>query len=256
MLAVYLGMRIIVVGFSGGVTSAWCAGWAKRNYPHEEIRLLFTDTQEEDKDTYRFLHEMAAALGMPITERSDGRDIAELARDEGAVPNDRMPFCSRILKQEPANKYIVELQEQGATEIVRVMGFSANEPDRIQRHVALCWQQSSFFCDVSVRFPLVEEKVTKQECWDWCNCTMGVAPSAMYEWSEHANCPGCFRGKKRYWQAVGIHRPDIYQRRSNLEKEMGFTILNNLSLEELAKEPVKPQRMKESIEIGPCECGS
>ena len=26
-------MRRVVVGFSGGVTSAWCAGWALRNFP-------------------------------------------------------------------------------------------------------------------------------------------------------------------------------------------------------------------------------
>ena len=249
-------MRKVVVGLSGGVTSAWCAGWATRHFPREEIILLFNNTQEEDEDTYRFISEFSDAIGIPVTEHSDGRSVTEVAWDEGAIPNDLMAFCSRILKQEPANKFLVGLQEKGATEIIRVMGFSAMEPDRMQRHTALAWQQSSFFCPVSVRFPVAEEKVTKQECWDWCNCTMGVVPPRMYEWSEHANCPGCFRGKMNYWKAVEKHRPDIYEKRSQLERDMGFTILNGISFDQLKTRDVRSVRLKESIEIGPCECGS
>jgi 3'-phosphoadenosine 5'-phosphosulfate sulfotransferase (PAPS reductase)/FAD synthetase len=75
--------RKVVVGFSGGVTSAWCAGWALRQYPRDEIVLLWHDTKEEHPDTYRFLREMAAALGLPITERSDGRSVTQVFRDEG-----------------------------------------------------------------------------------------------------------------------------------------------------------------------------
>lgn len=33
--------RRVVVGFSGGVTSAWCAGWALRTYPRDEVILIF-----------------------------------------------------------------------------------------------------------------------------------------------------------------------------------------------------------------------
>jgi hypothetical protein len=249
-------MRRIVVGFSGGVTSAWCAGWALRNFPREEVVLLFCDTKEEHKDTYRFLHEMESALGMRITERSDGRSLTEVIRDEGMIPNNRAAFCSRILKQEPANKYICELQEQGATEIIRVMGFSANEPDRIQRHVALSWQQTSFFCNVSVRFPMVEGGVTKQQCADWCSCTMGVVPSEQYEDFEHANCEGCFRGKYHYWKKVEIRTPEVFARRAALEREVGHSCLPDVFLDELdTKQMKRPERPKEQIEIGPCECG-
>lgn len=250
-------MRRVVVGFSGGVTSAWCAGWALRNFPREEVVLLWHDTKEEDEDTYRFKDAMAAALGMPITEKSDGRSVTEVARDEGVVPNDRMAFCSRILKQEQGLKYIHEIQEQGVTEIIRVFGFSANEPERIQRQTVYGWKMATFWCEVSTRFPIVETGTTKQECWDWCNCTMGVPPPRMYEWSDHANCPGCFRGKKTYWLAVAEHRPDIYQKRIELEDELGHTILGDVSLVQLRTEGMKrPAGRKEAIEIGPCECGS
>jgi 3'-phosphoadenosine 5'-phosphosulfate sulfotransferase (PAPS reductase)/FAD synthetase len=50
--------RAVIVGFSGGVTSAWCAGWALREFPRGDVVLLWHDTKEEHEDTYRFLPEM------------------------------------------------------------------------------------------------------------------------------------------------------------------------------------------------------
>ena len=75
-------MRRIVVGYSGGVTSAWCLGWALRTYPRGEVVALFHDTKSEDADTYRYLREMAVVLGIPITERSDGRSVEEVEDDD------------------------------------------------------------------------------------------------------------------------------------------------------------------------------
>lgn len=248
--------RRVVVGFSGGVTSAWCAGWALRNFPREEVVLLWHDTKEEHKDTYRFLREMASALDMPITERSDGRSVTELIYDENMLPKDTAPFCSRILKIAQDEKYIHELQESGVSEIITVKGFSGMEPERIQRSTAFGWVMSTLFCPVTFRFPIAEERVTKQECADWCNCVMGVAPSSMYEWSDHANCPGCVRGGKAYMLAVKQNMPEVFEQRRGLEIEFGHTFSNRYSLTQIETEGLKRQvGRKESITLGPCECG-
>lgn len=39
-------MRKVVIGFSGGVTSAWAAMWALRQFPPSEVVWLFHDTKE------------------------------------------------------------------------------------------------------------------------------------------------------------------------------------------------------------------
>lgn len=246
--------RKVVVGFSGGVTSAWCAGWALRTFPREEVVLLWHDTKEEHRDTYRFLGEMAAALGMPITERSDGRSVTELFRDEGMLGNGQNTMCSRILKAEQGSRYVAELITAGF-DVTKVIGYSEKEPDRVQRMVGRCFTEG-----ITPRFPIIEERVTKQQCADWC-LSMGVQPSAMYCWADHANCIGCVKGGYAYFLAVKEHHPDVFEQRAKLEEEFGHTIIRggdreHITLRELAERGLKREvGRKESIEVGVCDCG-
>lgn len=237
----------IIVGFSGGVTSAWCAGWALRKYPKSDVVFLFHDTKEEDEDTYRFIREMAAALKHPITERSDGRSVTEVMRDEGMLANNRVAFCSRILKAEQFEKY----RREQTSPIVKVLGFTAHEYQRVQRQTMVA-ERDGF----TVRFPLIEEKVSKQDCADWC-IGLGVRPPAMYRWSDHANCPGCMRGGRAYWLAVKENAPEVWAQRVALEAEFEHTIINGISLPQLAATGLKRRvDRREAIDIGPCECGA
>lgn len=243
--------RCIIVGFSGGVTSAYCAAWALEEFDRDEVVLLFHDTKEEDEDTYRFNREMSKYLGKPITERSDGRSVTEVFRDEGAIANNRMAFCSRILKVEQFERYIKEIRVEGITEIINVLGYTAMEPERQQRAYGRAVRDGYV-----VRFPLVEQGITKQACADWC-LAVGVRPSSMYEWSDHANCVGCVRGGKGYWLAVEKNRPEVFAQRVALEAEFGHTILKDTSLVDLSINGMKrPAKRRECIDIGPCECGT
>jgi hypothetical protein len=258
-LSLFGEVRRVVVGFSGGVSSAWCAGWALRNFPREEVVLLWHDTKEEHPDTYRFLREMAAALNMPITERSDGRSVTELFRDEGMLGNGQQTFCSRVLKAEQGTRFNGELRANGVTDIIKVCGYSAGEPERIARMVGRCAAE-----DITPRFPLVEEMVTKQEAADWC-LSMGVRPSAMYCWAAHANCIGCVKGGRAYWLAVAKHHPEVFEQRAKLEEEFGHTIIRgdlrkgesaHPTLRELVQVGLRrPVSAREQIEIGVCDCG-
>lgn len=243
-------MSKIIVGFSGGVTSAWCAGWALGKYPKEDLVFLFHDTREEHPDTYRFLREMAAALDVPITERSDGRSVTEVMNDEGAIANNRMAFCSRILKANQRDRFFKELRTAGDPDITNVLGFSRMEVERVQRASARADRDG-----YKVRFPCIEEAVTKQQCANWC-LSLGVRPSRMYEWSDHANCIGCVRGGKAYWLAVAKNEPEVFAQRVAMEKEFGHTILKDTTLERLIQVGLKRKvNPRESIEIGPCDCG-
>ncbi len=246
--------RRVVVGFSGGVTSAWCAGWALRTYPREEVILLWHDTQEEHPDTYRFLREMAAALDLPIMERSDGRSVTQLFRDEAFLGNNQNTMCSRILKAEQCSAFVEDLKAQGH-QVVKIVGYGANERKRVDRMVGHCAAQG-----IDVRFPVIEDGVTKQQTADWC-LAMGVRPSAMYRWAEHANCIGCIKGGRAYFLAVAEHHPEVFEQRAQLEEEFGHSIIRGgdreqVTLRQLAQIGLKRKvTQREKIEIGACECG-
>lgn len=246
--------RRYVVGFSGGVTSAWCAGWALQNFPREEVVLLFHDTKEEHPDTYRFLHEMAAALGLPITERSDGRSVSDVFEDEGFLGNNQNAMCSRILKMAQGDRYFDELRAAGH-EPIKILGFSPRERERIQR--ATMRAESHGY---GLRLPIVETGTTKQECADWCSCTMGVQPSAMYEHFDHANCEGCVKGGMAYWMKIREVAPAVFARRMAQEAEFGHGILRggdreHYLLKDLPAATKRKVSPREKIDIGPCECG-
>lgn len=244
-------MRRVVVGYSGGVTSAWCLDWALRNYPRNEVVALYHDTKREDADTYRYIREMAERLGVEITERSDGRSVEEVEDDEHALANNRMAFCSRILKVVQRDKYFDELSAAGVMEIVLVLGFGEKEWQRVQRAT-----MNADRCGYRVVFPLVVEGITKQQCADW-SLSLGVRLPSMYLWSDHANCVGCRRGGKGYWLAVKENRPDVFWAAADREQEFGHTFLKDTSLDRLAVMGMKrPAKRREAIDIGPCECGS
>lgn len=246
--------RRVVVGYSMGVTSGWCAGWALRSFPNEEVIFLFHDTKREHPDTYRFGRELAAVLAHPITEDSDGRSVLEVFEDEAFLGNGQNAMCSRILKTERGETFVKRLQADGH-DVVRVVGFSAREPNRVARMVGYADRGG-----YSVRFPVIEEGVTKQQCADWC-ISLGVRPSAMYEWSEHANCIGCVKGGRAYWLAVHQHHPDVFEEMALLEERYGHPIIRgggreHPTLRELVTLGLKrPVHRRERIEIGACECG-
>ncbi len=248
-------MRRVVVGFSGGVTSAWCAGWALRNFPREEIVLLYHDTKEEHADTYRFLREMAGVMGLPITEYSDGRSVTELFIDEGFLGNNQNAMCSRILKAEQGAKHLKDLKAQGVDEVIKVFGYSKHEPNRVQRMVGYGIKEG-----FTPRFPLIEVPTSKQDAVDWC-LGMGVKPSEMYRWSEHANCVGCVKGGRAYWLKVLEYAPEVFEQRARLEEDFGHTIIrggdrDHPTLRQLVSIGLKRKvNIKESIDIGPCDCG-
>lgn len=245
--------RRVVVGFSGGVTSAWCAGWALRTFERDEVILLFHDTKEEHPDTYRFIKEASTALGKEVIERSDGRSVTQLFHDEGMLGNNQNTMCSRILKAEPGQRFIGELQAQGF-HVIKVIGYSAHERKRIDRMVGHCASHN-----VEVRFPIIEEGISKQDCANWVQCDLGVKPSAMYEHFEHANCRGCVKGAREYWLKVYEVDRQTFDQRAALEDEYGHPINrggNPIFLRDLIKIGLKrPSQSKERIEIGACECG-
>ena len=95
-----------IVSYSGGIGSAITAQMVVDKYGAENTVLLFSDTNMEDPDLYRFNKDVSNLLQVPITRIADGRTPWEVFEDVKFIGNSRIDPCSQILKRELIKKWI------------------------------------------------------------------------------------------------------------------------------------------------------
>jgi 3'-phosphoadenosine 5'-phosphosulfate sulfotransferase (PAPS reductase)/FAD synthetase len=171
-----------VVSYSGGAGS-WCA--AKRvadQYGTDNLVLLFADTLIEDADLYRFLHESAANIGVPITRIADGRTPWELFKDKNFVANHLVDSCSHHLKRTLLDKWRKDNCDPADT--IVYVGIDWTESHRIERIRAKekVWNFQAPLCDAPYLNKCDIFAMLKDE---------GIEPPNLYKMGfPHNNCGG------------------------------------------------------------------
>ena len=223
-------MRIIAT-MSGGKSSAWCADWALRHFDKDKVVLYFNDTKWEHPDLYRFIEELSSYWNKEITYDSDGRSPENLFYEHHAFANNRMPFCSRILKCERLQKFYRDGD-------MIIFGIGNNESHRAYRLIKvyedIAMKKHKY---VKLLFPLIAENVTSEQIDKWIE-SIHIDVPIMYRLGfEHNNCSGgCVRAGKKQWKKLYETLPEVYLDRERVEKEvqahfgMSATILRNESL--------------------------
>jgi 3'-phosphoadenosine 5'-phosphosulfate sulfotransferase (PAPS reductase)/FAD synthetase len=205
----------VIVAISGGKASSWCADWTLKNYPKEGVVLYFNDTKWEHPDLYRFMDELSRYFDHPITYDSDGRNPEQLFYDEKALANNRMPFCSRILKAKRLQKYY-------KTGDILVFGIGADEPHRAKRLVDIYQNVAAKKKKwPKLRFPLISQNPTNQQIDTFLN-EAGIKEPLLYRLGfTHNNCSGgCVRAGKKQWKRLYEQLPDVYADRERVEQEV------------------------------------
>lgn len=128
-----------IVMYSGGIGS-WAAGMrAVERYGKDQTTLLFCDTKMEDEDLYRFLHEGAAVIGIPVTIIADGRTPWELFRDRKFLGNTRVDLCSEVLKRKLRDTWMREHYPDPTSCVCLVgMDYCQREAIRLETLQARC----------------------------------------------------------------------------------------------------------------------
>ena len=201
-----------VVCFSGGHSSALVAIEVVRRYGNRDVVLLNHDihARTEDADVKRFKRDVAAHLGLPITYANHARwdewDQFDVVRDAGAFKGaNGHVLCTHYLKTAPFRAWL-----------------DANETDRIRRRASILgadgWRSD---------YPLALWPRTILSTRE-----LGIEPPLTYSTFKHANCTGCLKAGWQHWYAVFVLRPDIWERAKEAEREIGYTIHADASLEE------------------------
>lgn len=216
-----------VVCFSGGHSSALVAIEVVRRYGRNGVVLLNHDINAsvEDTDVKRFKRDVAAALGLPITQADHARvgewDQFDVVRHARAFKvRNGEELCTSRLKTEPFRRWLATNASPGTATIY--YGFDASEVRRIRRRASIMAAQG-----YETAFPLAHWPRTIQSTRE-----IGVEPPLTYSTFKHANCVGCLKAGWQHWYAVFATRPDVWQRAKEAEEDIGHTIHRDASIEE------------------------
>ena len=236
-----------VVLFSGGAASSYVAWLVAELYGREDTILLFNDTQAEHPDAYRFRREVAAYIGLPITEASSGESLWQCMVRNHALPSNRIPFCTGDLKLGPRRRYLKALDEP----YILYNGFGPDEWRRVQRATLRAEANGE-----RVRSPLWERGITDDEVKGVIREKWRIRLPQPYRYLRHNNCIPCYKAGKWSWYQVMRHYPEAWARAVEMEHLIGAMTFPYVTLEELAETwKRRPPRGAEEHQMAlPCDC--
>ena len=218
-----------IVCYSGGHSSALVAIETVRKYGKENVILLNHNIsgEVEHKDIKRFKQEVADYLGIEITyanmdnwESMTPIEISlKLKGFQFAVGN---ALCTYNLKTKPFYKYLEEYCQDKENYTI-LYGFDAEEENRIYRR-----RNSLRAMGYKTEFPLAEWERTI-----YATEEIGIDRPITYKVYKHANCVGCLKAGRQHWYVVYCLRRDIFDKAMQAEKQIGYSIIKGIFLEDL-----------------------
>jgi 3'-phosphoadenosine 5'-phosphosulfate sulfotransferase (PAPS reductase)/FAD synthetase len=227
-----------IVALSGGKDSTAMAIGLTEIEPRE-YEYVCTPTGNELPEMRAHWDRLAEHLGKPLIKLPT-QSLASLIYRQNALPNWRMRWCTRMLKIEPFESYILE--NQPCTVYV---GIRADETDR----EGVAYEKLSD--GILRRYPLVE--------WGWGKGdVLRILERCEITIPERTDCAVCFFQTLWEWYQLWLnHRETFFQQGIEWERFTGHTLRSDqrdtwpASLEGLAEEfergriPKKRQTMKD-----------
>ena len=232
----------VLVWFSCGAASAVAAKISVSRFADtREVQVCYCDTSaDEHPDNQRFLTDVQRWIGWRIMRLHHPKysTVEQVVRGERYLTGPHGPACSRALKRRVREAYQRPNDEH-------VIGFTADEADRIAD-----FGESS--PSLLTHWVLQDAGLTKEDCYHVLTAA-GIELPLMYKLGYgHANCIGCIRGGKGYWNKIRRDFPELFAARAKLQREIGVYLRNGSGpwwLDEL-----KPGEGRDVPEP-PIECG-
>lgn len=194
-----------VVGLSGGKDSTALAIRLAEVEPRD-YEYIITPTRNESAEMVAHWLCLEQLLGKRlIVVTSPELTLVSIIESEGAIPNWRMRFCTRMLKIEPTIKWIARNQTE-ENPIRLYVGLRADEETR----------EGIISEDVDCDFPFRR--------WGW-----GLRQVLEYLEHRHiriptrTDCEWCFFQRLYEWYLLWLNNPDSYWAASAIEERRGAT---------------------------------
>jgi len=228
-----IGSEFVLGWFSCGITSAVACKLAIEKYGNVQIYYMEIDTAHPDND--RFISDCEKWFGQKINRiRSHKyKDQFDVIDKTGYVNGSDGARCTKELKKQ-VRFYLEERLKPDLFEPDRpqysnqVHGFEW-DLKQIKRAI----DYSIDYGYTNPLFPLVEEKLNKENCAQII-LDAGIKLPAMYELGyNNNNCIGCVKGGKGYWNKIRIDFPETFDRMAKAERKAGHSCIKGIFLDEL-----------------------
>ena len=209
---------VIVSWFSAGVSSAVATKMANPD------KIIYIDIDDQHSDTYRFIADCEKWFGQKIEVlKSPLCSIENCCYAASFIRGPKGAACTNRLKKRVRKEW--EYSNPGRH--TYVWGFDCNE-----RHRSDGTERAMSKYDHV--FPILDR--SKSEVHGILY-RAGVKRPAMYDMEyPNNNCIGCVKGGMGYWNKIRIDFPDVFERRSAMERKIGAHILKECFLDELKED--------------------
>jgi 3'-phosphoadenosine 5'-phosphosulfate sulfotransferase (PAPS reductase)/FAD synthetase len=198
---------MIRVHFSCGAASAVSLLLAvKSGVP---VDAVYADTGGEHPDNLRFLRDIEKASGIQINIVRSKSFLSPLDvwTKRRFIKGPHGAPCTSELKRLPLRDFWTMDREH-------VFGFTINEKHRLERI-----QENE--SPMRIRSLLIEDNFSKDDCFQLLY-GLGIDLPAMYKLGfNNANCIGCPKGGKGYWNRIRKVFPDQFNQVAVLQRELG-----------------------------------
>lgn len=231
--------KIIIANWSGGITSAVATKLAIDKY--KNITILYTETGSHHPDSIRFKNDCEKWYGQKIEIlQSKYKNHFEVIEKHRYVNGPYGARCTRDLKINVRKNW-----EKTNTVDLYIWGFEYSEKEKER-----AGKIASNNPGIRHEFPLIDAKLTKQNCIDIMqNCNIKIPE--MYQLGFHNNnCVGCVKGGAAYWNMIRKEFPEVFSKMAVIERNIGRSCLKKYFLDEL---PIEAGRNKPPLVL---DCGA
>jgi len=213
-----MAMNTIAVWFSCGAASAVAAKRTIDKYgKYHNIIIVNNPVVNEHPDNIRFLKDVEKWLGQKIEFATNkdfpSCDIRDVFNKRKYMSGVKGAPCTLLLKKEARYQF-----EKDNKIDFHVLGFTYDEKSRSDRF-------QKYERDNLVPI-LVDEKITKQECFEILHSEGLKLPEIYGLGFPNANCIGCVKSTSpTYWNMVRARFPEVFEERAKQSREIGARLV-------------------------------
>lgn len=201
-----------IVWFSAGISSFVAAYLAK-----DVDKIIYTHINDQHPDSLRFVNDAEKVLEKEILiTQSRYKCVDDVIKSVGYIKAPYGAPCTNILKRRVRKDW----ERNNPGRHIYVWGLDATEKSRAERLV-------DNMPEFEHEFPLIDAGITKEEAHGIAE-RLGIKRPAMYDIGyKNNNCIGCVKGGMGYWNKIRVDFPDVFKKRSEIERTLGFSILKD-----------------------------